>query len=204
MWVYWLVSEFCSSGELPIDCLRFISSGNGNYLRFIHLNANGKTVDKHLCLEFNCKIYGICWIKSGDLSYSIIVYGGRELAILKLRQHDLTIIQQLKFRDWISAAHLYGSANDILEFCVLSSHSVAFHVKADTREKTWRTLNKSSCVEKATLYCSRIFGRCWSDTTILGGTALGELIIWTVADGDALRQVYQRHSGHNVKLQCSF
>lgn len=144
------------------------------------------------------------------------MYGGRELVIIELIEQRLRVIQTLEFRDWISSVQIYDEiiAGDILEFCVLTSHSVAYRIEADLQKATWRTVATCRCVEKSTLYCSRIIGRRWSDTTILGGTALGELIIWTVGVEDTPRKVLQRQFGHNVsnthilfvasQLMCNF
>lgn len=138
--------------------------------------------------------------------YRIIAYGGRELAIVELLLHErrLRILQKLTFGDWISSVLLYENAEastneHVLEFCVLSAHSVATRVAANPQGSSWRILNSCKSTEKSTLYCSHLMGKRWCDTVVFGGTALGELIVWTI-DEDTLRSVYQRHSGHNVRF----
>lgn len=147
----------------------------------------------------------MCWIKYGDNLHRIIAYGGRDLAIIELNDNHLTIIQTKKIGDWISSVHLYendeNNTCDSYEFCVLSSHSVAYRIQANNVNKSWNLLTKSSCIEKSTLYCSRIIGKQWKNTTVFGGTALGELIIWNVNSDCVSCEVYHRLSGHNVNVK---
>lgn len=176
--------------------------GIGNRIRLYYHDSNGQTVKTEVRLNFQSKIYSIKWIRTSQNQHYILAYGGREIAILKLIENGLKIIQCNEFRDWISSVNLYDKKNaeekGILEFAVLTSHSEAFLVQTDNESGTWRIIDQSSCVEKSTLYCSRQLGERWDNTTVLGGTALGELIIWTIQSGSKLCQVHHRLSGHNV------
>lgn len=132
------------------------------------------------------------------------MHGGRELAILRHSvTNELELLQQFSISDWINSLHVYEQqAGDVetITFCVLTSHSVALQVSVSI-SGDWRVLSRSACVDKCTLYCSLIIGTEWNSTTILGGTALGELIIWTISDDDMDRKVLHRLSGHNVSDQ---
>lgn len=182
----------------------FGNIGVGNCIRYIHLDNNGNTIEQYLKLNFRSKIFGLCWKQIAGNIHHIVAYGGRDLAILELNQNQLTIIQTIQFCDWINSIRLYENATnticDSFEFCVLSSHSVAHRLQANNAEKTWNLLTKSGCIEKSTLYCSRIIGTDWENTKIFGGTALGELIIWSVKSDCLSCEVYHRLSGHNVHI----
>lgn len=127
-----------------------------------------------------------------------MVHAGREVAILLLAGKELQLITRLTLNDWISSILVYEpTSSDEISFCVVSAHSVAseFTVK---RNGKWSINNKSSCVDKCTLYCSFIIGNRWTETTIFGGTAFGELIIWKTNNESLPCEVLHRLSGHNV------
>lgn len=58
--------------------------------------------------------------------------------------------------------------------------------------------NKLSCPDKSTLYSSLILGTTWKSTVIFGGTALGDVFIWSEID-DKIR-ILHRLAGHNVNF----
>lgn len=160
-----------------------------------------------MSLNFRYKIYGIaCYHDeiSSELSNKsqfIVVYGGREVAIFILHTDKrLQFVKHLTLYDWISSVRVYKPiASDLISFCTVSAHSVAsqFNVNVDGN---WKIEHKRSCEDKCTLYSSFIMGESWTNTTIFGGTAFGELIIWkTNEDGEQqLAKVLHRVSGHNV------
>lgn len=182
------------------------TSGIGNELHQYYLDSKKQTIHRTVNLNFRCKIYGIACFhdESSSLlstnSQFIVVYGGREMAIFILNiDKQLKFIKHLTLNDWISSVCVYESiSHDMISFCVVSAHSVAseFNVNIDGK---WRIEHKSSCQDKCTLYCSFIMGKNWMDTTIFGGTAFGELIVWkTNETGQQLSTVLHRVSGHNV------
>lgn len=155
-----------------------------------------------MSLSFRCKIYGIaCYQNESTTSARFIVaYGGRELALFTMNaDKELTLIKHLTLNDWISSICVYApTSEDEISFCAVSAHSVAseFNVKSNGN---WRIEHKKSCRDKCTLYCSFIMGENWMETTIFGGTAFGELIIWQPSEsGQQLATVLHRVSGHNV------
>lgn len=115
-------------------------------------------------------------------------------------EKQLKLIKHLTLNDWISSICVYEPISpDEISFCVVSAHSVASEFNVNTDGK-WRIEHKKSCSDKCTLYCSFIMGKNWSDTTIFGGTAFGELIVWQTAveSSQQLASVLHRVSGHNV------
>lgn len=128
----------------------------------------------------------------------MVVYAGREVAILLNQNKDLKLVTRLELNDWISSVHVYEpTSNDSVSFCIVSAHSVASEFKVYSSGK-WSIEHKSSCLDKCTLYSSLIIGSKWHETTIFGGTAFGELIIWRVNEEGSPCEVLQRVSGHNV------
>lgn len=172
------------------------------------IDPTGKTHHVQLNLEFASKIYGICSLSDAsreEPSRFVIVYGGRELAILtNVGKSDVKILQCLALQDWISTLHIYEPTQDAsTRFCVVTSHSFAMEIEADELG-AWKILNRSASVDKSTLYCSKVLGADWASTTVFGGTALGELIVWSVQNEDVAREVIHRVSGHNVSFDRPF
>lgn len=177
--------------------------GVGNELHQYYLDPSNHTLHRQINLNFRNKIYGISSFdgehNESDTQF-VAVYGGREVAIflLTLDKH-LKLITRLTLSDWISSIKVYKPiSSDEVSFCVLTAHSVASEFKVNINGK-WRIEHKVSCTDKCTLYCSVIIGNDWAETTIFGGTAFGELIIWNAAGNDSTRDVLQRLSGHNVR-----
>lgn len=176
--------------------------GIGNELHQYYLDSKKHTIHNTVKLNFRCKIYGIACFHDElpTNSQFIVVYGGRELAICILSaDKQLKFIKHLTLNDWISSICVYQpDSHDSISFCVVSAHSVAseFNVNVDGE---WRIEHKKSCQDKCTLYCSSIMGENWIETTIFGGTAFGELIVWKPhGTGEQPSTVLHRVSGHNV------
>lgn len=158
-------------------------------------------------LNIRSKIYGIVCFHDERLprqtptaAQFIVVYGGREMAVFTLGMNrQLKFIKQLTLNDWISSVCVYEPiAQDVISFCVVSAHSVASDIRVNI-DGEWRIEHKKSCSDKCTLYCSLIIGKNWTETTIFGGTAFGELIIWqTNGNEQQSSAVLHRVSGHNV------
>lgn len=174
--------------------------GVGNELHQYFIDSTGLTVHRQICLNFRSKVYGIssCDGQSDSNTQFIVVYGGKEITIFLLSEdQQLKLITRLTLNDWISSIRLYKTiSSDAVSFCVVFAHSVASQFNVNINGK-WSIEHKSTCVDKCTLYCSSIIGNSWEETTIFGGTAFGELIIWT-PDGESPREVFQRVTGHNV------
>lgn len=159
-----------------------------------------------LNLEFKSKIYGIRSLSdasSENVSRFVVVYGGKELAILsKVGEPNVEVLQYLALSDWISTVHIYEPTETAtFRFCVLTSHSLAMEIDVD-ESGAWKMVNRAASVDKSTLYCSMVLGTQWSSTTVFGGTALGELIVWQVKSGDVAREIIHRVSGHNVSAEA--
>lgn len=111
---------------------------------------------------------------------------------------DVHVLKCLAFSDWISTVHVYErTESNSVRMCVLTAHSLAMEIEVD-ETGAWKISSRSASVDKSTLYCSMAMGSRWSTTTVFGGTALGELIIWSVQTGDLAREIIHRISGHNV------
>lgn len=156
---------------------------------------------RQFCLNFRSKIYGISTDddQNGSSEQFFVAYGGRELAVFLMTENNqLKSIKHLTLNDWISSVKLYKpNSDDAMSFCVVTAHSVASEFRVNINGE-WSILHKSSSADKCTLYCSHIIGDSWENTTIFGGTAFGELIIWD-ANGDSPREAHYRATGHNVK-----
>lgn len=152
---------------------------------------------------FSSKIYGITSTNNEIYSNSkfIVIHAGREAAICIANiNNDFKIIKKLSLKDWISSAHVYESMGSEVSFCIVSGHSIATEFKVDIHSE-FKIINRSACEDKCTLYCSYITGKRWADTTIFGGNAFGELIIWTVGGNGSTREILHRLSGHNVSVE---
>lgn len=204
-----LVGKFDIPLNHSIAIIQIIRSlpGIGNELQQYRIKSPNETHHTQLNLNFKSKIYGFHCLSdasSEEPSPFVIVYGGKELAILtNVGQSDVKIVQCLALSDWCSTAHVYETHEATsIRFCALTSHSCAMEIEANS-SGAWNIVNRSASVDKSTLYCSRIIGRKWSTTIVFGGTALGELIIWSVKSDDFVRQVIHRVSGHNVSIDRS-
>lgn len=172
-----------------------------------YLNATKETIHRQISLGFRSKIHGIAKYDDPnaiDSTQFVVVYGGRQLAVLLLSSnYDLKLVKILSLNDWISSAQVYkpkpDKKGDEISFCTVSAHSVACEFKINTNGE-WSIVNKASCDEKCTLYCSAIIGYEWIESTVFGGTAFGELIIWKTHGEGMQREVFHRLSGHNVIL----
>lgn len=177
--------------------LFFPIEGVGNELhQYYYLDSSNLTVHRKISLNFRSKIYGI----SSSNSQFVVVHGGRELAVFLLTvDKHLKLISRLTLNDWISSIKVYSpTSSEEVSFCVVSAHSVASQFIVNINGK-WRIEHKASCTDKCTLYCSFIIGDEWTETTIFGGTASGELIIWNANGNGSQREVLHRLSGHNVR-----
>lgn len=173
------------------------------------MDSTNATVHRKICLSFRSKVYGISKYDEPDSTLStsfVVAYGGRQLAILLLYPDNrLKLIKTLSLNDWISSIKVYKPKSNEIDtsFCVVSAHSVASEFKVNTNGD-WSIANKASCDDKCTLYSSLIIGNEWIETTVFGGTAFGELIIWNAHGNGMNREVLQRLSGHNVILNENF
>lgn len=177
--------------------------GIGNELHQYYTDVENKTIHRQINLNFKTKIYGITSLplnKDAD-TYYVVVYAGRDAAVLSVTsENEVNVVKKLSLGDWISSIRLYKlNKCDRISFCVLSAHSVATEIEVNDSGE-YEILNSSSCIDKVTLYCSMILGDKWLDTTLFGGTAFGELIIWTVGDSAHPRNVIHRLAGHNVTV----
>lgn len=135
-----------------------------------------------------------------DATRLIVVFGGRELAIIDTSDDcQLRLIRLFHTSDWISSVHLYNvdSTESTLRFCLLTGHSTALEIEANVKGEI-KILNRSGCSDKSTLYSSLVFGNSWPSTTIFGGTALGQIVIWKPKNDFFGCEVIHRLSGHNV------
>lgn len=149
--------------------------GCGNKLKhFFAIVSNGKLKweSRWHDLNFRDKIHGI------DVEGSrVLVYGGRYFAICEIKSKNLKIISQSKLSDVISSAKMTSNAYNLIN--AVTTYNVALQIELD-KENKMKILRKSACEERSTLYCSHIrLGYTWTGTKIFGGTAFGEVLIWS-------------------------
>lgn len=151
-------------------------------------------------MNLRSKIYGISCDDETNGDKHIVIHGGREIVVANLNvNNDFKIIKRLTLNNWISSVHLYKTVtDDEITVCALTAHNVALEIIIKLDGK-WRIKNKQSCTDKCTLYCSLIIGNHWQNTTIFGGNAFGELIIWNIVDSMGPCEILHRLSGHNVR-----
>uniref|UniRef100_A0A182N9V6 tRNA (34-2'-O)-methyltransferase regulator WDR6 n=1 Tax=Anopheles dirus TaxID=7168 RepID=A0A182N9V6_9DIPT len=211
-------------------CIRVICSETllvavGNQLLLLYLSPHGKTRRTNVPLpRLVDKIHGIETCLLEEKKYLIVFHAGREAysIILDCQTHAfsdsvlIVVPEKLcpqpvshirrRTNDWISSISLLSSS----QLCIVTSHGVAVLLKAIFRDNTvqWGLIDKSPCEDGSTLYCSTITGQQWDNVIVLSGTALGLLLVWTVAGDKASRgRVLQNVSAHNgviFSIACDF
>uniref|UniRef100_A0A182RE01 tRNA (34-2'-O)-methyltransferase regulator WDR6 n=1 Tax=Anopheles funestus TaxID=62324 RepID=A0A182RE01_ANOFN len=211
-------------------CIRVLCSETlliaiGNQLALVYLAPNGRThrTFAHLPRLVD-KIHGIetCLIEVEK--YLVIIHAGREAycTVVDCQAHTfsssvLVVIPEEPYKqpisyvrrrlhDWISSISLLSPT----QLCIVTSHGVAALLKrADNSHSLhWDLVDKSPCEDGSTLYCSTITGRQWDNVIILSGTALGLLLVWSVAGPEDCRgRVLKSVSAHNgviFSIACDF
>ncbi|XP_053660676.1 WD repeat-containing protein 6 [Anopheles marshallii] len=192
----------------------------GNQLLLVYLSPNGSTHRTFAQLpRLVDKIHGIeaCIIEPGK--YLAITHAGREVysTVVDCYTHTFSDSVQVvipeepcdqpvphvrrRLHDWISSISLLSPT----QLCIVTSHGVAALLKRgdNNRSLEWDLVDKSPCEDGSTLYCSTITGRQWDDVVVLSGTALGLLLIWSVAGPEDCRgRVLQSISAHNGVIFC--
>lgn len=152
------------------DLISFtFSSGKGNKLI---LKAGAAT---QVCSTFpNDKIHQISFRKCNRSdAYQIVCSAGRDLLVTEIFDNKFQNSFITKISDWISAIKILKDGF----VAVLTAHNVALLLELNDGKAVIKV--KLRCDENSTLYCSHIHGSSWLDLTFFGGTALGELVIWT-------------------------
>ncbi|XP_055842868.1 WD repeat-containing protein 6 [Episyrphus balteatus] len=144
-----------------------ILAGVGNEIR-LYTKCGTST----LPFKLKGKVHGI---ESEESTNKLLIYGENEFIFIE--QNDLSF--QLLYRgclsDWISSGKLM---QDEGTFLLVTAHSVAILLKYSDESQSCEIIDKISCTDKSTLYCSYIYGSSWDSSLILGGNAFGELLIW--------------------------
>lgn len=157
---------------------------------------DGKWTTSSHDLQFQDKIHGIVSVNNG--TSKICVYGGRFLAICELTDR-FCIIGQCKLNDVISSATINPSDDRTLD--VVTTYNVVVQLRLN-EGKIFDIVRKSVCEERSTLYCSHIrYGDSigtWTNTRIFGGTALGEVLIWS-PDSSGKSRISYRFSTPRVR-----
>lgn len=171
-------------------------SGIGNKLKHFRV-ADGKWTILNYDLKFQDKIHGIVF--SNDGTGTICVHGGRFLAICELSD-QFRILAQCKLNDVISSAIINASDNSTVD--LVTTYNVAVQLRSNEGKRI-EIVKKSVCEERSTLYCSHIrFGDSigtWTNIRIFGGTALGEVLIWS-PDSSGQSRISYRFS--NPRVRC--
>ena len=139
-----------------------------------------------ICKETYDKIHKISYRKSSENSYQVACAAGREVLHAEIVDKKIQSSFVIKLSDWISNVSILSNGSVV----VVTSHNIAALLsitdqKAEIKEKL-------RCVENSTLYCSFIYGKEWENLHFFGGTALGELVVWTKTSG-----IIYRHFLHN-------
>lgn len=150
----------------------------------IFQTGNQKSVNN---LQPYDKIHQISFRKFNDKSIEFACAAGREILFGKVIENKFKESYKTKFNDWISSVKILDDGNVI----ALTAHN--FLGLIQQQNLTAHVVKKIECGENSTLYCSFIYGKCWDDLIIFGGTALGELVIWKSIDG----QIQNRQFLHN-------
>lgn len=119
------------------------------------------------------KIHQVDFRRKDDGSYQVAASAGREILFTEIIDNKFQQSVSFKLSDWISSLKVL---DDGLVAC-LTAHNIA--VLLDLTPDKLVIKEKLLCEENATLYCSHISGKSWNDLTFFGGTALGELVVWT-------------------------
>lgn len=188
--------NFLSKFNINNNTILIYDKGIGNVLRLYHYNKKlNITKEIFLAQRLLDKIHGIRTILIGQDTYYGVIYGGREFMILHIDENEIIFKSITRISDWINNIQIYQS--ELNKICVLTSHSVALQIIHDPELNCTKEMDRISCVDKSTLYTSCLFGEKWLNTTVFGGTALGDLIIWSLSPENK-GAVLQRLSGHNV------
>lgn len=142
------------------------------------------------------KIHGIRALSINDNTYHVVIYGGREFMILRIDDNQMIFKTMNRITDWINNIQIYSS--ELKTICLLTSHSIALQITHNPNTNCTQEVNRISCSDKSTLYTSCLVGDKWLNTIAFGGTALGDLIIWSLVQENK-GAVLHRLSGHNVK-----
>ncbi|KAJ6638476.1 WD repeat-containing protein 6 [Pseudolycoriella hygida] len=192
--MYTITDSICLK-ILSTDCL-LVAVGNDLHY---YQKVEGNTSHKVQATNLYDKIHGIHSVRRSRTEFDVIVYGGRELALIRINDQKIIPVKSVRLSDWISSIHFYDDEPN--SFCCLTSHSVAvrfviqWSLENGVYEATVDVAGKLSCSDKSTLYSSLILGTAWSSTILFGGTALGQVFIWHEIDGEAV--IVHRLDGHN-------
>ncbi|KAG4079120.1 hypothetical protein HA402_001091 [Bradysia odoriphaga] len=183
-------------------CLKVLSTDSllvaiGNDLHY-YQQSKGHTVHKFFATSLYDKIHGIQSIRKSSTEFHVLVYGGREIALIRIRDHEFVHVNSVRLSDWISSVNFYE--DEPKSFCCLTCHSVALRCSIvwhdeDHERAAIEVSERLSCTDKSTLYTSLILGTTWHSTVLFGGTALGYVFIWRGVEGTI--EMLHRLAGHN-------
>lgn len=98
---------------------------------------------------------------------------GREILCTEIADNEFRHSVSFKLSDWISSLKVLDDGS----VACLTAHNIAVLLELTCNKLAIK--EKLLCDENATLYCSHISGTSWNELTFFGGTALGELVVWT-------------------------
>lgn len=154
-------------------------SGIGHQLKYFY-QKDGVFKTHSFDIQFRDKICGIEIVHDGT-NQKICVYGGRYLAICELKNERISLIGKCKLTNVISSVR--PNALNWTDIDVVTTYNVAVKLRMNISEGVLEIIRKSVCVERSTLYCSHIRSADaqdgWTSLRIFGGTALGEVLIWS-------------------------
>ncbi|XP_053674080.1 WD repeat-containing protein 6 [Anopheles nili] len=201
-------------------CVRVLCSekllvANGNQLLLLFLTPSCKTrrtiVPTPRLMD---KIHGIETCSIGNEKFLVIFHAGREAYSTTLDCKTYTfsectrisISEEVCFQpvphirrrvnDWISCISLLSPT----QLCIVTSHGVAVLLERNKNLDIvqWDFVEKTACEDGSTLYCSTIIGQRWEEALCFSGTALGLLLVWSVAGSKNCRgKVLASVSAHN-------
>ena len=151
-----------------------------------------------ICKKTYDKIHKISYRKRSESNYQVACAAGREILHAEIVDKKIQSSFVTKISDWISNISVLSTGLVV----VVTSHNIA--ALLSTTDQKAIIKDKLRCDENSTLYCSCIYGNEWENIYFFGGTALGELVVWTKASGIIYRQFLHNGVIFSIDFNGSF
>ena len=151
------------SNPLTIILLNVFILGLGNSLRIKRKTEETRWSEQIQLLRPYDKLHSIEFLKIG-VGYQVVANAGKELLVCEIDDSFKNSFL-IKLHDWISSIKLYDDGT----LGVVTGHNIALHLLLDFNKKSAKILEKKTCADNPTLYCSHIEGHSWKDSLFLAG-----------------------------------
>lgn len=142
-------------------------AGKGNKLFLVCCEKSMRV--KKLKISTYDKIHKISFTQKDDGIYRVACAAGKELLLSDIVDNEFENSRIVKLSDWISSTQFIQR-----DLAIMTAHSQIAILNKD--DKIYRKIH---CDETSTLYCSFIYVESSNQLLFFGGTALGELLVWT-------------------------